>query len=123
MSRCASCAPWKAPKAWTPKASVPARARQAIRLSEEFSDEDDFERHLIEDCGTSVKSNGSVSASFALVWRFADDPQSALITAVNLGGDTDTIAAIIGSMTGVLRCFPSSPSSSALQLMPIAPLS
>ena len=89
-----------APGAWTPKASVPARARQAMRLSEEFSDEDDFEHHLIEDCGTSVESNESVAAAFALAWRFADDPQSALLTAVNLGGDTDTIAAMTGAMTG-----------------------
>lgn len=86
--------------AWTPKASVPARARQAIQLSEEFSDEDDFERHLIEGCGTSVEANESVAAAFALAWRFADDPQSALTTAVNLGGDTDTIAAMTGAMTG-----------------------
>ena len=88
------------PGAWTPKASVPARARQSIRLSEEFSDEDDFEHHLIEDCGTSVEANESVAAAFALSWRFADNPQSALLTAVNLGGDTDTIAAMTGAMTG-----------------------
>ena len=86
--------------AWTPKASVPARARQAIRLSEEFSDEGDFEHHLIEDCGTSVEANESVAAAFSLAWRFADDPQSALFAAVNLGGDTDTIAAMTGAMTG-----------------------
>lgn len=86
--------------AWTPKASVPARARQAIQLSEEFSDETDFEHHLIEDCGTSVEANESVAAAFALAWRFADDPQSALFAAVNLGGDTDTIAAMTGAMTG-----------------------
>lgn len=86
--------------AWTPKASVPARARQAIHLSEEFLDEDDFEQHLIADCGTSVESNESVAASFALAWRFADNPQTSLFTAVNLGGDTDTIAAMTGAMTG-----------------------
>ena len=86
--------------AWTPKASVPARARQAIQVSEEFNDEGDFEYHLIEDCGTSVEANESVAAAFALSWRFADDPQSALLAAVNLGGDTDTIAAMTGAMTG-----------------------
>ncbi len=65
--------------------------------------------HLTEDAaldfiesvvGTSVASQESVVAAFALSSRFDDAPYRALCAAASIGGDTDTIAAIAGAMLG-----------------------
>jgi len=50
--------------------------------------------------GTSVASQESVVAAFALAEAMGDDPPSALRLAAGLGGDTDTVAAICGAMLG-----------------------
>jgi len=50
--------------------------------------------------GTSLASQESVVAAFALVEARGDDPFSALTAAAAIGGDTDTIAAICGAVLG-----------------------
>ncbi|HEX4250364.1 MAG TPA: ADP-ribosylglycohydrolase family protein, partial [Pseudonocardia sp.] len=50
--------------------------------------------------GTSVASQESVVAAFALAEGLGDDPGEALRTAAGLGGDTDTVAAICGAVLG-----------------------
>ncbi|TDQ51547.1 ADP-ribosylglycohydrolase family protein [Actinorugispora endophytica] len=50
--------------------------------------------------GTSVASQESVVAAFALAQYLADDPWKAVRLAAGLGGDTDTVAAILGAMLG-----------------------
>ncbi|MDT7797116.1 MAG: hypothetical protein QOI78_549 [Actinomycetota bacterium] len=50
--------------------------------------------------GTSVASQESVVAAFALAEAMGDDPAAALRLAAGLGGDTDTVAAICGAMLG-----------------------
>ena len=62
--------------------------------------DDEFAAVLQWDCGTSVESNESVAAAFAIAARFFDDPTHALCFAASVGGDTDTIAAITGAMLG-----------------------
>lgn len=62
--------------------------------------DDEFALTLQRDCGTSVESNESVAAAFAIATRFFDDPTRALCFAASIGGDTDTIAAITGAMLG-----------------------
>lgn len=59
-----------------------------------------LEQSSQRDCGTSVESNESVAAAFAIATRFFDDPTRALCFAASIGGDTDTIAAITGAMLG-----------------------
>ena len=86
--------------AWSPKADVVARVRSAVILSDSEKDDTAFLSRLRTDIGTSVESNESVAAAFALAWRFADRPLDALLAAANIGGDTDTIAAIAGAMLG-----------------------
>ncbi|HKN51534.1 MAG TPA: ADP-ribosylglycohydrolase family protein [Amycolatopsis sp.] len=53
--------------------------------------------------GTSVASQESVVAAFALAEAFGEDPVGALRTAAGLGGDTDTVAAICGAMLGAVH--------------------
>lgn len=53
--------------------------------------------------GTSVASQESVPAAFALIARFGDDPYAVLRHAAALGGDTDTVAAMAGAVLGALH--------------------
>jgi ADP-ribosylglycohydrolase len=89
---------------WSPRASVLARVRLAIELAaiSANTDPDDkmFADRLRNEVGTSVEANESIAAAFALVYRYSEHPLQALLTAVNMGGDTDTIAAISGAILG-----------------------
>jgi ADP-ribosylglycohydrolase len=91
-----------APGAWSPKANVVTRARLALKYADHSvePDETHFLNRLRAECGTSVESNESVAAAFALAWRHADQPIQALFSAAAIGGDTDTIAAMTGGMLG-----------------------
>ncbi len=95
------------------------------KFVDEFLDEDisDYDRKLswiganlsaepeevINVIGVSGVASESVPAalwSFLSAW---EDPEEALIRAVNLGGDTDTIGALAGSLTGAyhgINAFP-----------------
>jgi ADP-ribosylglycohydrolase len=55
---------------------------------------------VAEVIGTSVASQESVVAAFALAEAMGGDPAAALRLAAGLGGDTDTVAAICGAMLG-----------------------
>lgn len=72
-----------------------ARIALALRLAER-EDAD----ALIARIGTSVASRESVPMAFALLRRASDDLWEALLEAANIGGDTDSIAAIAGAMGG-----------------------
>ena len=88
---------------WSAKASVLARVRYFMNWAEADGcrlNDDEFAAVLQRDCGTSVESNESVAAAFAIAARFFDDPTHALCFAASIGGDTDTIAAIAGAMLG-----------------------
>ena len=50
--------------------------------------------------GTSLASQESVPAAFAVLTAFPDDPWLACRVAASVGGDTDTIAAIAGAIAG-----------------------
>ena len=50
--------------------------------------------------GTSLASQESVPAAFAVLAAFPDDPWLAVRLAASVGGDTDTIAAIAGAVAG-----------------------
>ncbi|NMM97990.1 ADP-ribosylglycohydrolase family protein [Bifidobacterium olomucense] len=93
---------------WSAKASVIARARWAINWARDhigdnaadLYDHDMFAQHLRDLIGTSVEANESVPAACAIIARYAERPYDALVVAANLGGDTDTIAAISGAILG-----------------------
>jgi ADP-ribosylglycohydrolase len=53
--------------------------------------------HLV---GTSVATQESVPAAFAVLSLYPDDPWQACLLAASLGGDCDTIAAIAGAIAG-----------------------
>jgi ADP-ribosylglycohydrolase len=53
--------------------------------------------------GTGVATQESVPASFALVAGHWEDPWQACLLAASLGGDADTIAAMVGTMLGAMH--------------------
>ncbi|MGA2432739.1 MAG: ADP-ribosylglycohydrolase family protein [Acidimicrobiales bacterium] len=55
------------------------------------------------DVGTSLASEESVPAAFAVLVANRDDGWMACRVAASLGGDTDTIGAMTGAMSGALR--------------------
>lgn len=66
-------------------------------------DDEQLADRLYDVVGTSVASQESVVAAFALASRVASGrlaPFAALCMAASLGGDTDTIAAVLGAMLG-----------------------
>jgi ADP-ribosylglycohydrolase len=59
--------------------------------------------------GTSLATQESVPAAFAVLAAVPDDPWEACLLAASLGGDTDTIAAMAGAVAGAchgLSAFP-----------------
>ena len=59
--------------------------------------------------GTSLATQESVPAAFAVLAAVPDDPWQACLLAASLGGDCDTIAAMVGAMAGAchgLEAFP-----------------
>lgn len=90
---------------WVAGASMAARLQWAATLGV-AGDKAGFAQTLYELVGTSVASQESVVASFALAGQVAQgrlEPFEALCMAASLGGDTDTIAAILGAMLGACQ--------------------
>ncbi|MDH0748585.1 ADP-ribosylglycohydrolase family protein [Pseudomonas sp. GD03842] len=90
---------------WVAGARISARIEWARRLSEDTPSAQ-LPDVVYDVIGTSVASQESVIAAFALAQHVAMDRISAfdaLCLASSLGGDTDTIAAILGAMTGACQ--------------------
>ena len=97
---------------WVAGGRISTRISWARTLSVGSGDKALFAELLYELIGTSVASQESVVVSFALAQQVAVgelDAFEALCLAASLGGDTDTIAAILGAMLGAclgLQCWP-----------------
>jgi ADP-ribosylglycohydrolase len=64
---------------------------------------DDHERSvrdIVELVGASLATQESVPAAFAVLALHPEDPWQACLTAASLGGDSDTIAAMTGAISG-----------------------
>jgi ADP-ribosylglycohydrolase len=84
---------------WVAGASVARRVEWATDRARDLTPSalQDFVVDLV---GTSLATQESVPAAFALVAAYGDDPWRAVCTAAQLGGDADTIAAMTGAMLG-----------------------
>lgn len=76
---------------------VAMRAMWAIQVAVEADDPLEAISSLV---GTSVATQESVPAALAVVAAFPRDPWQAVCAAASLGGDSDTIAAMVGAMLG-----------------------
>jgi ADP-ribosylglycohydrolase len=84
---------------WVAGASVARRIAWAVGLVDP-ADHDRSVREVVELVGTSLATQESVPATFALLALHPDEPWRACLTAASLGGDSDTIAAMAGAIAG-----------------------
>lgn len=93
---------------WVPGGTIAARIAWALDMVEGCSVEDGISR-VFDRLGTGVISQESVPAAFAVLKLAEGDAWKAAVIAANLGGDTDTIGAIAGSMAGACAGYDSLP--------------
>jgi ADP-ribosylglycohydrolase len=84
---------------WVAGAAVARRIAWAIGLMN-ADDHERSVRDVVELVGTSLATQESVPAAFAVLALHPDDPWQACLTAASLGGDSDTIAAMTGAIAG-----------------------
>jgi ADP-ribosylglycohydrolase len=86
---------------WTPP--VDERIRFAAHLGRESREEEATLQVLFDVVGVDLVVSESIPTAFGLVALARGDPMKAIRYACNLGGDTDTIAAIAGAVCGAWR--------------------
>jgi ADP-ribosylglycohydrolase len=93
---------------WVAGADVAARIRWAAGLTA-GAGVDEAAEVIYSLVGTSLATQESVPAAFAVLSAVPDDPWQACLLAASLGGDCDTIAAMAGAISGAchgLSAFP-----------------
>lgn len=80
--------------------NIERRIQLAVSLGKEAKDMDQAMRDIYELIGTGLHIAEAVPAAFGLIAAADGDAMEAIIAAVNIGNDTDTVAAICGSIVG-----------------------
>lgn len=86
---------------WVAGADIAARIGWAVDLVRGLPEQQALDR-ICDLVGTSVASQESVPAAFAVLALAEGDPWRACLMAANLGGDCDTIGAIAGAIAGAI---------------------
>jgi ADP-ribosylglycohydrolase len=86
---------------WVAAADVAARIRWTAELVDPADVEGSLTR-IYELVGTSLVTQESVPAAFGVLRLFPGDPWEACLAAASLGGDSDTVAAMVGAMSGAI---------------------
>ncbi len=84
---------------WIAGADVSRRIEWAVSLARPDDSQGSL-RDITELVGTSLATQESVPAAFGVLALFGADPWKACCAAASLGGDTDTIAAMVGAVAG-----------------------
>ena len=87
---------------WVAGADVARRIAWAVDLVDPRAEDRSLD-DIAELVGTSLASQESIPAAFALLALYSDDPWRGCLAAASLGGDTDTIAAMVGAMGGACQ--------------------
>lgn len=87
---------------WVAGADIASRIEWACGLTRGLPQDEALDR-VCALVGTSVASQESVPAAFAVLTLSEGDPWRAGVMAANLGGDSDTMAAIAGAIAGAVR--------------------
>ncbi|MEU5997492.1 ADP-ribosylglycohydrolase family protein [Streptomyces sp. NPDC047197] len=87
---------------WIAGADISARIAWARELVDGLDEATALDR-IVALIGTSVASQESVPAAFAVLALTGGDPWRSTLLAANLGGDSDTIGAIAGAVAGSVR--------------------
>lgn len=87
---------------WVAAASIPHRIELGVSLADENEPQVSLTR-IRELIGTSLATQESVPAAFGILAVFPNDPWAACLAAAAQGGDSDTIAAMVGAIAGACR--------------------
>jgi ADP-ribosylglycohydrolase len=83
--------------------SLEKRIQLAQRLVEQAENEKAALQALYDYIGVDLLVSESVAAALGIIWLANGDPVKAILMSANLGGDTDTIGAIAGSICGAWK--------------------
>lgn len=83
-------------------ASIIERTKLALKIVSKNAPKEDIMRELYDIIGAGVQISETVPTCLAITKLANGDVVEAIQTAVNLGGDCDTIAAITGSICGAI---------------------
>ena len=92
-----------------PSAPVHKRIRLALKLVSRARSMDQAIKYLYNYVGTGLESNEAIPTAFGIIKYVEGDLLRGISMAANVGGDTDTIAAIVGGILGAfngLKRFP-----------------
>lgn len=96
-------------------ASVAPRIRWAVELVQEL-DEAHAQDAISDLIGTGMAIQETVPAAFAIAARWLADPWQACLIAAQLGGDSDTIGAIVGAILGACMGVDAFPARAVAQI-------
>jgi ADP-ribosylglycohydrolase len=88
---------------WSWATPLDKRIELAVRLVREASSRSEALDALYDYVGVGMDPAESVATAMGLVVAAEGDPMTAIFAGVNIGGDTDTLAAIAGGICGALR--------------------
>jgi poly(ADP-ribose) glycohydrolase ARH3 len=76
--------------------------QRKLEILLEQPDEGVSDDDVIYTVGNGIRTSDAVAASLWAFLRYGDNPEECVIRAVNFGGDTDTIGAMVGAQLGSL---------------------
>jgi ADP-ribosylglycohydrolase len=91
--------------------SVARRIELAIQIGEKHASWESAVSELADIIGTGLHASEAVPAVFGILACCGNDPEKAILAAVNIGNDTDTIATMVGSIVGALHGIEALPSN------------
>jgi len=83
--------------------SVARRIELAIQIGEKHASWETAVTELADIIGTGLHASEAVPAVFGILACCGNDPEKAILAAVNIGNDTDTVATMVGSIVGALH--------------------
>lgn len=81
--------------------SVSERIKLAVRIMRKTKNPYEGARKLHDIIGVGLHSSEAIPIAIGIFYRIPLDPNKAIHVALNMGGDTDTIAALVGLLTGI----------------------
>lgn len=83
--------------------SVARRIELAIQIGQKHDSWETAVSELADIIGTGIDASEAVPAVFGILACCGNDPETAILAAVNIGNDTDTVATMVGSIAGALH--------------------
>jgi len=87
------------------EAAVTDGMKSKIKIAEQLLQKDVTDEQVVDALGEDfqIRAIDTMGTVIWLITKHWKDPEECLIHAVNLGGDTDTVAAIVGALCGALH--------------------